>query len=128
MRKAQQKTVRKGCEIAVNLPGATGATQQPARQRDQFASSGAHRQDRCPRHPRALVQPVSQALNVGQTASFLVVATGAPLYYQWYKDGIKIGGATGSTCSLGLVQTNQAGSYTVVVSNFLGSVTSAAPA
>ncbi|MBL9168383.1 MAG: hypothetical protein JNN07_11630 [Verrucomicrobiales bacterium] len=74
--------------------------------------------------PAILVQPVNQTVNAGRSASVTVVAIGAPLYYQWYHEGIEVDGATGSTFSLGLVQINQAGRYTVVVSNFLGSVTS----
>jgi alpha-tubulin suppressor-like RCC1 family protein len=45
--------------------------------------------------------------------------------YQWRKDGIDIAGATGPTYSVGHARPNQAGRYTVVVSNPKGSVTSA---
>src|SRR6266540_1381316 len=82
-----------------------------------------------PGTPTITSQPVSQTVNVGQDASFAVAATGAaPLTYQWRKDGVNIVGATSNTYVLSVVQTNQAGSYTVVVSNTAGSVTSAPPA
>lgn len=79
--------------------------------------------------PNITVQPVSQTVFAGQTVNFTVIATGtAPLTYQWRKDGTNLVGATSSTYSLAGVQTNQAGNYTVVVSNAVGSVTSAPPA
>ena len=81
-----------------------------------------------PTAPAITTQPVSQAVNVWQSASFTVTATGYPLNYQWRKDGVDIAGATSATYSLPFAQTNQAGSYTVVVSNSVGSVTSAPPA
>lgn len=79
--------------------------------------------------PSITAQPVSQTVSVGQNATFTVTATGtAPLTYQWRKDGTNLSGATSATYSLTGTQTNQAGSYTVVVSNLAGSVTSAPPA
>jgi alpha-tubulin suppressor-like RCC1 family protein len=81
-----------------------------------------------PTAPIITTPPVSQTVNVGQSASFTVTATGYPLSYQWRKDALDLAGATSATYSLTLVQTNLAGSYTVVVSNPAGSVTSAPPA
>jgi hypothetical protein len=78
--------------------------------------------------PNITTQPVSQTVNVWQSASFEVAAAGFPLYYQWRKDGVNLAGATSPTYSLPLTPINQAGSYTVVVSNPAGSVTSAPPA
>jgi hypothetical protein len=46
------------------------------------------------------------------------------LTYQWQKDGVAISNATSATLSLTNLQTNQAGSYRVVVSSPYGSVTS----
>jgi len=74
----------------------------------------------------AIIEPLaSQEVNVWQNPSFTVRATGFPLFYQWRKDGVDLAGATNATCNLPLVQTSHAGTYTVVVSNVLGSVTSA---
>jgi alpha-tubulin suppressor-like RCC1 family protein len=78
-----------------------------------------------PTAPNITTQPVGQAVDVWQPASFTVVATGYPLNYQWRKDGVDLAGATDATYSLPFAQTNHAGNYTVVVSNSVGSVTSA---
>src|SRR5580704_3558029 len=48
--------------------------------------------------PEITQQPMSQTVNVGQTATFTVSATGAmPLSYQWQKNGANISGATSAT-------------------------------
>ena len=75
--------------------------------------------------PAITLAPQSQTVNVGQTVNFSVTASGtAPLTYQWQFDGAKILGATSSTLTLTNVQTGEAGSYTAVVTNSFGSVTS----
>ena len=75
--------------------------------------------------PVITTQPASQSVGAGSTATFTVAATGtAPLAYQWKKDGTAINGATASTLTLADVQAADAGSYTVVVTNTLGSATS----
>jgi hypothetical protein len=57
------------------------------------------------------------------------VASGtAPLTYQWKKDGTSISGATSSTYSIGSTSASDSGSYTVVVTNSVGSATSSAAA
>src|SRR5207249_5466869 len=67
------------------------------------------------------VQPVNQAVVLGQTASFSVAAFGdAPLSYQWNFNGAALSGATNATLALTNVQTNQAGNYTVLVANSWG--------
>jgi hypothetical protein len=72
-------------------------------------------------------QPVSQAANVGDSITFTVAATGsAPLSYQWKKDTVAIDGATNASLIIASVQSANVGSYTVVVSNGAGPVTSAA--
>jgi alpha-tubulin suppressor-like RCC1 family protein len=81
-----------------------------------------------PRAPSITSQSVSQVVNEWRSASFTVEATGYPLTYQWRKDGVDLAGATSATYSLPFAQTNQAGNYTVVVSNFAGSATSGPPA
>src|ERR1700758_3175238 len=50
------------------------------------------------RPPQITQQPTSQTVNVGQTATFTVIATGAmPLTFQWQKNGATIAGATSAT-------------------------------
>ena len=79
--------------------------------------------------PRITTEPQSQTVTVGQSASFSVVATGTgPLDHQWSLDGSAIPGATESILTLADVQPADSGSYTVVVTNLVGSVTSAVAA
>jgi uncharacterized repeat protein (TIGR02543 family) len=76
--------------------------------------------------PSIVTQPASQLVNAGGTATFQVVASGtAPLSYQWQKNAVNIPGATNSSLVLNNVQASDAASYTVVVTNTGGSVTSA---
>ena len=78
-----------------------------------------------PAAPAIQTQPLSQTVTVGANALFAVTATGGPApTYLWWKDSRPISGATSSSLSLSNVQTGDAGNYTVVVSNSLGSVTS----
>ena len=73
------------------------------------------------------LQPASQAWNLGDTASFNVVATGTPpLFYQWRQDGAVLAGATQSSLILTNLQGTDAGSYDVVISNAWSSTTGAA--
>jgi hypothetical protein len=76
--------------------------------------------------PAITAQPVSLTVTQGQTANFSVSASGtAPLSYQWRRDGVNLDGATTANHTIAAAQTNDAGSFTVVVSNSAGSVTSA---
>lgn len=75
--------------------------------------------------PSITTQPASATVNAGGSVSFSVVATGtAPLSYQWQLGGVAITGATTDTYAISNVSAAQAGTYTVVVSNAAGSVTS----
>ena len=70
-------------------------------------------------------QPSSQSVTVGSSVTFSVVATGTPTpTYQWRKDGAAISGATSASYALSSPVSGDAGSYTVVVTNAAGSVTS----
>ena len=76
--------------------------------------------------PVVTTQPVARTVVAGGGASFGVVATGtAPLTYQWRRDGQVIAGASSATLTLDNIQSAAAGTYTVVVSNASGAVTSA---
>jgi hypothetical protein len=57
----------------------------------------------------------------GQSASFTVGATGTPLIYYWRKNGLTISGATNATYLIPSTLGSDAASYSVLVSNFLGS-------
>ena len=70
-------------------------------------------------------QPANQSATVGDPLSFSVVASGsAPISYQWQLDGTDLAGATAATYRIASAQTGDEGSYTVVVSNPVGTVTS----
>jgi len=81
--------------------------------------------------PVIVTQPVSQAVVQSNNATFTVVAGGSlPLSYQWYDNGVALaddlritGSATGSL-TISNVATSDTGTYTVAVSNLLGSAVS----
>ena len=75
--------------------------------------------------PSIANQPQSLTNATGTTATYSVGASGTlPLAYQWQFDGTNIAGAGNSSLSLTNVQLTNAGSYTVVVTNVVGAVTS----
>jgi hypothetical protein len=75
--------------------------------------------------PDISVQPQSVAVDDTTAATFSVVATGAtPLTYQWDFDGVAIANATNSTLTISRTDPANAGTYTVVVSNPYGPLTS----
>ena len=75
--------------------------------------------------PAVLVQPQSQAVNQGASATFSIVATGTPApAYQWRFNGTNLAGATSSSYTLTKVQSINVGAYSVVLTNIAGSVTS----
>ena len=77
-------------------------------------------------YPPAITnQPQSQDVVAGGTASFMNLASGTmPLGYQWRIGNVPVPNATNSTLTFNPVTTNQAGSYSCVVSNVAGAVTS----
>jgi len=76
--------------------------------------------------PTITVQPQSQTVSSGANVTFNVTATGTgPLNYQWRFNGVSISGATTSSYTRSNVQSADAGSYSVLVSNAGGSVPSA---
>ncbi|HSY16849.1 MAG TPA: immunoglobulin domain-containing protein, partial [Candidatus Acidoferrales bacterium] len=75
--------------------------------------------------PLIVTQPTNLTATVNTTAFFSVTAQGTgPLFYQWNFNGTNISGATNSLLTLNNVSPAQAGNYSVVVSNFLGTATS----
>ena len=77
--------------------------------------------------PAISTQPLSQIVMAGSNQTFAVVASGMPPpSYQWAKNGTSLAGATNATLTLNNVAPTDAGSYTVVISNSLGSITSSA--
>ncbi len=75
--------------------------------------------------PSVLQQPLSQTVIVGDLVNFAVEADGAPpVTYQWRFKGNPISGATDATYTIMGATTNNAGDYTVVISNSFGQITS----
>ncbi|HWH68088.1 MAG TPA: LamG-like jellyroll fold domain-containing protein, partial [Candidatus Sulfotelmatobacter sp.] len=82
--------------------------------------------------PQITTQPQSRTNLAGQAATFSAVASGSePLSYCWcwngvgLNDGGRMSGATTNALSIASVQASDAGDYTLVVTNSMGSVTSA---
>jgi formylglycine-generating enzyme required for sulfatase activity len=85
-----------------------------------------------PTAPQITMQPQSQTASLGSTLSFSVQAEGSsPLSYCWYKNGLcltddsRITGSASSALRIASIQSSDAASYTVRVSNQAGSRTSA---
>ncbi len=77
--------------------------------------------------PAIVSHPLAVTAAAGGTAALTVVATGSPEpTYQWRKDGVSIAGATDATLRLTNTTAANAGSYTVLVSNSVGSLPSSA--
>ncbi len=76
--------------------------------------------------PTITTQPQNQAINAGGNATFSVAASGTtPLGYQWYfNTNTLIPGATTNPLAIINAQSPNAGTYSVIVSNSVGSVTS----
>jgi hypothetical protein len=75
--------------------------------------------------PTVTTQPASLTNLVGTTATFAVTASGSmPLSCQWLKNGTSIAGVTTTNFIIGNVQTNDAASYAVIITNIFGSVNS----
>lgn len=84
-----------------------------------------------PSPPVIVQQPTNQDVLPGAPASFNVAAVGnQPFYYQWQFDGTNltnnanVSGATGSFLVVSNVAAGNAGAYSVIVTNALGSTTS----
>jgi hypothetical protein len=76
-------------------------------------------------YPPLIVQPpTSVTVTQGMNATFAPTITGSALAYQWRFNGANLLSATGATLTLSNVTGAAAGSYSVVVSNATGVVTS----
>ncbi|MBI5384185.1 MAG: M36 family metallopeptidase [Verrucomicrobia bacterium] len=75
--------------------------------------------------PTITAQPESRTIRVGQPAAFTVGATGAlPLNYQWRKGTSLLAFQTNATLTIPIIQPTDTGTYSVIVSNAPGSVSS----
>lgn len=76
--------------------------------------------------PEIVQQPAAESRYVGGTATFSINVIGsAPLSYQWYSNGVAIGGATGTNYTLANVQASFAANYSCSISGPGGSTNSA---
>ena len=88
--------------------------------------------------PAVTVSPTNQTVGVNSNATFSATVTGTPpFFYQWQEDGTNltggtnisgstISGSTNATLTIFNVQTNDTGNYSVIVTNYAGSVTNSA--
>ena len=74
--------------------------------------------------PKIGTQPLEGSAFVGGTYTFKVVATGKNLTYEWYKDGVKIQGATNSEHTIASANGGNQGLYKVIVRGECGADTS----
>ena len=76
--------------------------------------------------PAITQQPSNQTVNVGQKATFSVVATGtAPLSYQWQKNSAAIAGANSTSYTTpATVAGDNGAQFRVMVRNPAGNITS----
>lgn len=75
--------------------------------------------------PIITAQPAGLTVSQGLPAVFMVTATAVPApAYQWYLNDTPVVGATSATCLVKTATPSVAGSYTVVITNSRGSVTS----
>jgi hypothetical protein len=65
--------------------------------------------------------PVDISAYIGQSPTFAIAASGSPApSYQWQFDSTNLVGQTNSQLTLSSIQTNQAGTYLVIVTNLAG--------
>jgi hypothetical protein len=75
--------------------------------------------------PSIELPPANLMVNAGGDAAFSVGASGTPpLSYQWRLANTNLPGATGTNLVLTSVQTNQAGAYSVIITNAAGVIQS----
>jgi hypothetical protein len=75
--------------------------------------------------PSIGTQPAGFTNYVGYSRTLSVAAAGTtPLHYQWYKDAALIAGATNNSLVFASLALTNSGSYTVTITNILGSTNS----
>ena len=75
--------------------------------------------------PVISTQPKTTSVTVGSPVTLSVTATGTdPMTYQWVKDTVAISGATGTSYAITAATVADAGIYSVVITNPIGTTTS----
>ena len=77
-------------------------------------------------YPRIIEMPKSQNAIIGDTVIFNVKAAGDALHYQWRKNGNDIPDSTSNTLTLDFVTKTDSGSYTCIITNKCGTLTTKA--
>lgn len=78
-----------------------------------------------PTSPEIVSHPTGDLCPAGYGFSFQLAAVGEiPLSYQWFRDGSPLPDATNASLSFSAAQATDAGTYSVIVSNQLGTVLS----
>lgn len=76
--------------------------------------------------PVIVTPPSGASVAAGASFTLSVAATGTPApVYNWFRNGLRVDGANGSSLTIANAQPSDAGTYTVTVTNSQGSVTSA---
>ncbi len=70
--------------------------------------------------------PATQNAVLGGSVTFTIAVASTGNTYQWRRDNVALTGATGATLTLNAITAANAGSYTVVITNSIGSTTSTA--
>jgi hypothetical protein len=75
--------------------------------------------------PAITSEPADQRIIVGGTAIFQIGASGSPpLSYQWFLGSSLLAGASSATLTISNIQPNQAGAYSVTITNAAGTAMS----
>jgi RHS repeat-associated protein len=119
-------------DIGWHFP-ATGADGQPldtdgdgiANVREDLNGNGSLDAGETPWLLGIIAHPQSRSVNAGSNVVFSVTAVGtSPIYYQWRFNGVAIAGANSSSFTVWNAYPSVAGSYSVLVTNIGGSLTS----
>ncbi|MGD0504780.1 MAG: pyrrolo-quinoline quinone [Steroidobacteraceae bacterium] len=116
-----------GGMLTLGACGGGGSSSTSASSNSGGGNSGGGTTGTTATAPAITQNPVSVAVTAGSIATFTVTATGSSLTYQWSENGAAIAGATAASYSTPATTTSDSGaSFTVTVTNALGSKTSSA--
>jgi hypothetical protein len=89
------------------------------------ATSAAGSSGKCYGSPRITVQPQSQTVALGASASLSVSASGdVPITYRWQRDNADLVSQTNTALNFAAAELSDGGHYSVVVTNAYGAITS----